>query len=174
MSTINLNGLQVSENSFNRARQIVENRGNSNRRLTTTDVLSSLREMMPGWNISTSSDNWGEGFRNIEIDNATLREMANDPEAMVRFKALILDFEEMVPTLEEWSAQNEGSTINLGFSIDEEGNARVLSLVRTLLGEETSNTFDLPRGSSWVDFMRQRLLGDGQADSETGSRTWLA
>lgn len=172
MSMVNLNGLSVSESSYRRARQIVEKRPEGGRK-SANDVLASLRQMMPGWNISTSSSNWGEGFRNIEISSSTLNRMAEDPEAMVRYKALILDLEDAVPAIEEWKQQNPGKSLEFGLSFEGNDTIRALAMVRTLLGGEYNTHFELPNDSPvWESLIRQKIdsLGTGE---DAGSRSWL-
>jgi len=175
MSIVNLNGLSVSKNSYNRARQIVDNKPQGTRK-SASDVLSSLRSMMPDWNISTSSDNWGEGARNIEITERTLELMARDPEAMVRYKALILDLEDAVAPLEDWKQQNEGKFLEFGIVTDTEGN-QAMGLVRTLIGGETRTTFDLTPSNKpiWAQLIQQKInaLSSGQVEDAEGGRSWI-
>jgi hypothetical protein len=145
--------------------------------MSTNDVLESLRQMMPGWTISTSSNDWGEGFRNIEICHDILREMAEDPSAMKKYKALLLDFEDAVPALEEWSLQNEGQSIQFGISIDSAGNISSLAVIRTLMGAETRTVFDLPDGkSSWTEVIMQKLgaLNSGNTEGSDSAVSWIA
>jgi hypothetical protein len=174
MSIVTLAGLTVSESSYRRARQIVnEQRGE---RKSTAEVLSSLREMMPGWTITTSASQWGDGARNIEISERTLERMAEDPEVMVRYKALILDLDEAVPQLEEWKRANPGRYIEFGLQMDENGNYRGLAMVRTLLGGEATTTFELPTERSlWADLILQKLdsLAVGQVTDAEGNRSWV-
>jgi hypothetical protein len=146
--------------------------------MSTNDVLESLRQMMPGWTISTSSNDWGEGFRNIEICHDILREMAEDPSAMKKYKALLLDFEDAVPALEEWSLQNEGQSIQFGISVDSAGNISSLAVIRTLMGAETRTVFDLPDNqSSWAETITQKLaalLNGNNAEGAESSVSWIA
>ena len=176
MNTIRLGGLSVSESSYKKATAIVESKPQTGK-MTTEDVLDSLRQMMPGWNISTSSDNWGEGFRNIEISRDILKEMAEDPAAMKKYKALLLDLEDTVPALEEWARQNEGQSIEFGITIDAGGNVTSLAVVRTLLGSEARTFFDLSDDKlSWSETVIQKLdaLTKGDTDKADGSISWLA
>ncbi|MDR2168334.1 MAG: DUF6033 family protein [Clostridiales bacterium] len=169
MAVVNLGGLSVTESSYRKARGIVENKAGGGRK-SAGDVLSSLRSMMPGWNISTSSANWGEGFRNIEIDVNTLNRMARDPEAMVRYKALILDLEGVVPSLEEWAAQNPDAekSFEFGITMALDGMVTAVAMMRTLLGAETRTTFELPSDrASWAELITQKLnaLNEGRAEN---------
>jgi hypothetical protein len=176
MSMVNLGGLSVTDSSYRRARQIVEDREHNGRK-SASDVLASLRQMMPGWNISTSSSNWGEGARNIEISQNTLERMARDPEAMVRYKALVLDLEDAVPALEEWKAENPGSYLEFGLSFSEEGNSAI-GLMRDMMGAETRTEFELPNDRQiWADLIMQKLeaLNAGRSDDvQDGNYSWLA
>jgi len=175
LSIVNLSGLAVTEASYRRARQIVDEKQGT--RKSANEVLESLRSMMPGWNISTSSSNWGEGARNIEISQQTLENMANDPEAMVRYKALILDLEEAVPGLEEWKAQNPGKYLEFGLAFGDDAN-RGVGLIRDLLGAETRTEFELPaHKQAWAELISQKLemLNEGRSDNtQDGYYNWLA
>ncbi|MCL2398437.1 MAG: hypothetical protein FWC91_01670 [Defluviitaleaceae bacterium] len=174
MSVVNLGGLSVSKNSYRRARQIVENKQGGTKK-TAADVLASLRQMKPGWTIDTSSSNWGPGVRNLEICSDILNRMAEDPDAMVKYKAFILDLEDLVPELEKWAQQNEGKSLDFKFVLDTDG-TRAISMVKTLLGGEKRTTFELPNdGSSWAELINQKLaaLNEGRAESADGSSSWL-
>jgi len=174
MSIVNVGNMAVSQASYNRARQLV-NKRDTNTPKRASDVLAALQNMMPGWNISTSSSNWGEGFRNIEIDTATLTRMANDPEAMVRYKALILDLEPLVPELEAWAEQHPDMSLDFGLQMALDGSLRAVATVRTLLGGETSARFDLTGDApSWQSLIMQKLdaLAQGETTNAQGGRSW--
>lgn len=174
MSGVNLRGLTVSECSYRRARKIVDNKPWG--RKTVGDVLASLRKMKPGWNISSSSNNWDEGFRNIEIDVDVLKRMAEDPETMVRYKALILDLEDVVPKLEEWAEQNEGKALDFGIYLDQNGILKAKGIVRTLMGGEISTVFELPDNRpTWTELIQQKLesLREGRVEDAAGKKSWM-
>lgn len=179
MSIINLVGLSVSESSYRRARQIVESQPEGNRK-SADDVLASLRQMMPGWNITTCASEWGSGSRNIEISQSILERMAEDPDAMIRYKALVLDLDEAAPALEEWKQQNPGKLLEFDLTMDENG-IRALAIVRTLMGEEVSRTsFELSDDRpTWAELIRQKLeaideaRGESPAEPAEESRSWL-
>ena len=179
MSIVNLKGLAVSENSYRRARQIVEEKQKpEGGRKSANEVLSSLRNMMPGWTITTNARDWGNGMRNIEISESILDRMAEDPEAMVRFKALILDLEDKVPELEEWAQQNYGRTLEFGITWDPDGSStRAMGIVRTLMGADIRTNFELSNSdtTTWADMIRQKLeaLSEGQVQDADGSRSWI-
>ena len=174
MSVINLGGLSVSESSYRRARKIVEN---NNEKKTAKDVLASLRQMKPGWNIyDSASGNWGAGFRNLEICPRILNRMAEDPEAMVKYKALILDLEDAIPALEEWAEQNGGKSLEFRFMLDTNGTTKAKGIVRNLMGGEMSTTFNLSNDRlTWADLISQKIeaLNEGRSEGADGSNSWL-
>ncbi|MCL1843454.1 MAG: hypothetical protein FWF79_06545 [Defluviitaleaceae bacterium] len=174
MSIITLTGLAVSESSYRRARQIVEDRPQSERK-SASDVLASLRQMMPGWTITTSASEWSEGGRNVEISERTLQRMAEDPDAMVRYKALLLDLEDFAPELEQWKQENPGMSLELGLIADENG-MRGMAIVRTLLGGETRTTFDLPSDRlTWAELFRQKvdaLAASAEPPATEETKSW--
>ena len=180
MSIINLVGLSVTESSYRRARQIVENKPEVEER-TAEDVLASLREMMPGWNITTCASQWGPGGRNVEISQSILQRMSEDPDAMVRYKALLLDLDEAAPAIEEWQQQNPGKLLELDLIMDD-GGVRAMAIVRTLMGEEVSrSTFELPDDRpTWAELFRQKIDSieeagrDNSAPPADESRSWLS
>lgn len=182
MSIVNIKGLNVSENSYRRARKIVEEKRNNRdekTEKTADDVLASIREMKPGWTIGTEPNhNWQAGARNIEISQNVLERMAEDPEAMVKFKALILDLEDLVPAIEEWMENNEGQSLEFKFSLEDAGTTRAVALVRGLMGGEVRSTFELPSNSerSWADLIREKLdsMNSGQSEDEFGNKYWQA
>jgi len=176
MAMTNINGLSALGSAPVRAKQNVENKPETGKK-TVNDVLESLRKMMPGWTISTSTADWGEGFRNIQIDRDLLQEMADDPRAMEKYSALIRGFEDTVSELERWGQENPGQSIELGMSIDEMGNITALAIVKTLLGIEKSTSFELPGDkSSWAEIIREKLdaLSKGQVEDIYGSKSWIA
>jgi hypothetical protein len=175
MNMVQTGGLSVTQASYTRAREIVNNKPKDEKK-STEDVLASLRKMMPGWTIVTDSREWGKGVRNIEIDERVLERMAEDPEAMVRFKALILDLEEAVPALEEWARENKGQSLTFKFDI-QENQLRAVALMTTLLGNETTSTFALPTDRNmWSSMIENKLnaLAQGQVEDSEGNKSWLA
>ena len=173
MSIINLTGLAVSESSYRRARQIVNDKPEG--RKTGADVLASLRAMMPGWTITTCESEWGTGGRNVEISQSLLERMAEDADAMVRYKALLLDLEVVAPEIEAWKQENPGQYLEFGLEIHQEG-VRAMAMIRTLLGGETRTTFELTGESpTWGDLIRQKLnsLSEGQVYDAEGNRSWV-
>jgi len=180
LSIINLVGLSVTESSYRRARQIVENKPEVEER-SAEDVLASLREMMPGWTITTCVSQWGSGGRNVEISQGILERMAEDPDVMARYKALLLDLEDAAPAIEEWQQQNPGKLLEFDLIMDGES-VRAMAIVRTLMGEEVSRTsFELPDDRpTWAELFRQKIdsIDEARVESPTApadeSRSWLS
>jgi len=172
----NINGPSAFGSSPVMARHIAPNKAEGGKK-TADDVLAYLREMMPGWTITTSSADWGEGFRNIEIDREILQRMANDPKEMEKYKALILGLESTVQTLEKWGEDNPGKSIELGVSFDAQGNVSAMAVIKTLMGTEQRTAFDLPGDkTSWAEIIRERLeaLNQQQIEDASGSKSWIA
>ena len=176
MTTANLSGLPATGSSAVKTGQITSHKTGGGRK-SADDVLAYLRELMPGWTITTSSADWGEGFRNIEIDRDILQRMADDPAEMEKYKNLLLSFEDTVTELEKWGQENPGHSIILGFAVDAEGNTSATAVIKTLMGTETSTAFSLSGDrSTWADIIRERLeaLDQGKVEDAFGSKSWMA
>jgi len=176
MTIANLSRASAPESASVRSKQIDKDKPEGDIK-TADDVMEYLRKMMPGWTITTSSADWSEGFRNIEIDRSILQEMADDPKAMEKYKSLILDLEKTAPELEKWGQENPGQSIEFGISIDAHGNATALAVVKTLMGAEIRTEFNLPSNrTSWAEFIRQRLedLSQGKVEDAYGASSWIA
>ena len=177
MSTVNLGNFVVTQESYNRARASTENaRANHTGRKTAQDVLSTLRDSKPGWVISTSRSDWGPGARNIQIDSRTLQRMADDPEVMTRYKALMMDFELQVPAVEQWMEENPGQSIELGINLDEQGRMQAMALIRSLMGGETVHTTTLPGNSvdTWSTILGNMLESIKSGEAHGVERNWKA
>jgi len=171
----NISGSPVPASSQVNSKQPVSNKNEGGKK-SVDDVLATLREMMPGWTISTSTTDWGAGFRNIQIDRDILQRMADDPKEMEKYKALILGFEDMVEDLEKWGRENPGQSIVFEISLDDKGGATSMSVVKTLMGIETRTEFELPEDRlTWADFIRQRVdaLLQGQVEDASGAKSWV-
>jgi len=145
---------------------------NQSGNMTYQDVLATLRNMLPGWTISTTTADWGEGFRNIQIDRNLLERMAADPAEMERVMGIIRDFEELVPQLEQWAEQNPGQSFIMSFMLDADGNVAGLATIRTLLGVDNVTSIDLTGDSTtWLDSMREAIEAMTQPQE---SRSWTA
>jgi hypothetical protein len=175
MTTANISGFSNQASAAINSNKAVGSKAEGGKR-TVDDVLATLREMMPGWTISTSTADWGEGFRNIQIDREILQRMADDPKEMEKYKALILDLENSVEALEKWGQENPGQSIIFELSLDAKGDVTSMSIVKTLMGVETRSVFELPEEKAlWGDIIRQRLeaIAQGQVEDEFGSKSWL-
>ncbi|MCL2226239.1 MAG: hypothetical protein FWB97_01220 [Oscillospiraceae bacterium] len=173
MTISNVNGASAGS-GLGKTNQVSNNRQSGGRK-TADDVLASLREMMPGWTISTSSADWGEGMRNIQIDRNVLQAMADDPREFEKYKSMILDLENTVSELEEWKEQNPGQSLIFDISLDPDGNARATATIRTLLGVEQSASFDLPSDrASWGTFIRETLDALSQGEDSSATKSWIA
>ena len=176
MSMTNINGAQTQASSSVNSKQYAGSKNDGGKK-SVDDVLNSLRDMMPGWTISTTSADWGEGFRNLQIDPAILERMANDPKEFEKYKALILSFEDMVEDLERWGSENPGQSLVFQISLNSEDGTTSMSIVRTMLdGIETRTEFNMPEDrQSWADIIRERVdaLLQGQVEDASGAKSWL-
>ena len=175
MAISNISGSSAQASSAVKTKQNVENKPAGGKK-TVDDVLATLRELMPGWTISTTTADWGEGFRNIQIDREILQRMADDPREMEKYKNMILDFENSVSDLEKWAQENPGQSIIFELSLDDKGGINSLSVVRTLMGVESRTVFELPEDrSSWADLIRQKIdaLQQSKVEDAFGSSSWI-
>ena len=175
MSMTNISGSSTQASSSVSSKQPVNNKQEGGKK-TADDVLASLRELMPGWTISTSTTDWGAGFRNIQIDRDILQRMADDPKEFEKYKSLIQGFESMVDDLEKWGQENPGQSIVFEISLDHKGGVTSMSIVKTLMGIETRTEFDLPEDrQSWADIIRSRVdaLLQGQVEDASGAKSWV-
>jgi len=175
MNTTNISGHPVQVNSSTNIKKTSESKPEGGKK-TVDDVLASLREMMPGWTISTSTAEWGDGFRNIQIDYDILQQMADDPKEMEKYKALVQDLENVITEAEKWGEEKPGQSIMFDVSLDAKGGATSLSIVKMLMGMESRTTFELPEDkSTWADLIRERLddFVKGGIDDGSGSKSWV-
>ena len=175
MSSSNIGGVPAHASSSVKSNQPVSNKQEGGKK-SIDDVLATLRELMPGWTISSSTADWGEGFRNLQIDPEILQRMADDPKEMEKYKNMILELENVVQDLEKWGQENPGQSLRFELSLNADGEVTSLSIVKTLLGTETRTVFDLPEErSTWADIIRQRVeaLAQGQVEDAFGSKSWI-
>jgi len=175
MSTTNIGGVSSQASAPIKPNQPVENKQAGGKK-TVEDVLATLRELMPGWTISTTSADWGDGFRNLQIDPEILQRMADDPKEMEKYKSLILDLENVVSDLEKWAQDNPGQSVIFELFLNTESNTTTLTIVKTLLGAENRTKFELPEDrETWVDIIRDRLdaIIKGQVEDEFGTKSWV-
>ena len=170
MSVANILGTVVSQNSYQRARASVANMQGGN--LRSGDALSMVQQFVQGTNVSTNTSPFsGSGTANLGIHPAMLRKAANDPEQMVRLKALAMDISE-AQAASTRALESRGITvIARGAIIHEDGSSSGWSITRSpdLRGERRSQ-FQLPESDrqSWVEIMRENI----ERAMENGSRGW--
>ena len=177
---VNLGRFSVTENSYRRAREMsaarTANTGNTATRKTAQDVLNIIREAKPGWVVDTTTANWQPGARNLQIGHGILERMANDPEAMVQYKAFILDLEYAADEIEAWQAENPDYQLTFNFNLALDQAAQAVATVRTLLGQETRSSFEVSseNRASWQDFISQKLdsIAAGRVEEADGSQSW--
>jgi len=170
----NISGSSAQANAVN-AKQPVSSKNEGGKK-SVDDVLATLRDMMPGWTISSTTADWGPGHRNIQIDRDILQRMADDPKEFEKYKTLIMGFENMVDDMEKWSNENPGSSLVFQISLDNAGGVTSMSIIKTLMGVETRTEFELPSDvQSWIDIIRDRVdaLMQGQVEDVTGAKSWV-
>ena len=172
MNVANILGTVVSQNSYQRARASVANMQGGNLRLG--DVLSAIQQFVQGTNVSTNTSPFsGSGAANLGIHPAMLRKAANDPEQMVRLKALAIDITEtQAASTRAWESRGI-TVVARGAIIHEDGTSSGWSITRSPdLREERRARFELPESDrqSWVELMTQNR----ERAMEKESRSWLA
>ena len=175
MSSSNISGLPTQASSAIKTGQAAETKPAGGKR-TVEDVLATLRDLMPGWTISTTTADWGEGFRNIQIDRDILQHMADDPKEMEKYKAIILDLEKAASALEKWEKENPGQSIVFELSLNDNGEVTAMSIVKTLLGTETRSTFEIPKDMSpLIEYIKEKIgsFSQGQVEDGSGSKSWI-
>jgi len=175
MSMTNIGGSSAPVSSSVSSKQPVSNKNDGGKK-SVDDVLATLRELMPGWTISTTQADWKEGFRNIQIDRDILQRMADDPKEMEKYKSLIQSFESMAEDMERWSSENPGQSIVFDISLDTKEGITSMSIVKIIMGIETRTEFQLPEDrQSWSEIIRQRVDAalQGQTEDPTGAKSWL-
>jgi len=171
----NISGSSAQASSSVSAKQPVSNASDGGKK-SVDDVLASLRDLMPGWTISSSTADWGPGYRNLQIDRDILQRMADDPKEFEKYKTLIMGFESMVEDMEKWGRDNPGQSLVFQISVDDASGVTSMSIVKTLMGVETRTEFDLPEDiQSWIDIIRDRVesLMQGQVEDVTGAKSWV-
>jgi len=175
MSSSNISGPSTGASSAIKTMQAAETKSAGGKK-TVDDVLATLRELMPGWTISTTTADWGEGFRNIQIDRDILERMANDPKEMEKYKNIILDLEKAASALEKWEKENPGQSLVFELSLNDNGEVTAMSIVKTLLGSETRTTFEIPKDMSpLIEYIQQKIeaFSQGQVEDGLGSKSWI-
>ena len=173
MSVVNINGSIVRQSAYQQARASVANmQGGS---LNTGGVLAAIQQLRPNTNVSTNTAAFSGGGRmNLSIHPAMLRRAGNDPEEMVRLKALAIDhMNGMVDTVQRFA--NRGIEITaVGSVIHEDGTSSGWMMGRSKGANEIRTQFELPEGerTSWAEIMQQKLeeLLESRTDE---TRSWM-
>ena len=89
MSGANINGTVVRQSAYQQARASVENMQGGN--LRPGDVLAAIQQLTSSVNVSTNTRDFsGNSGMHLGIHPSMLRRAADDPEELVRLKALAL------------------------------------------------------------------------------------
>jgi len=95
VNVVNIKNNVVSAASYRRARELVTNNHESfgTGRAAQGNVLSALQQLTPNLNISTNMQPFSSfgGSMNLGIHPAMLRKASDNPEEMVRLKALVME-----------------------------------------------------------------------------------
>ena len=180
MSNVNINGSWVSPASYQKARNLAASKAESGN-TSARSILGSIRQMVPGLNISTNTEPFGSsGLNNLGIHPNVLRKMENDPEEMVRFKALILDVEEAFRHHDRLSQSQGMNVVARGLIIDADGNTSGWSIVQSANGgPDRRNVVDLNNNDGLSVFERMRLILEelaekrAEREAEDSSRSWV-
>ena len=178
MSVVNISGTAVSQASYKKARGLAADKKESGATKSASSVMESIRQMMPGWNVSTNpAELRGNGMRNLEIAPSVLERMAEDPEELVRFKAIILDLEQVVQELEHsFTDENDVNKLILQIIVDADGNISARGAARTSDGAIRRREFDMSERDlpSWAELLRKHMddMRSGN-EEEDGTRSWL-
>ncbi|MCL2224177.1 MAG: hypothetical protein FWB96_04310 [Defluviitaleaceae bacterium] len=171
MSVANIMGTVVTQSSYQRARASVANMQGGN--LNAVGVLSAIQQLIPGTGVSANTQAFnGSGQSNLGIHPAMLRKAANDPEEMVRLKALSLDIHEMQSSSIR-GLESRGITVYAsGTIIHADGTSSGWTITRSPdLREqrrESRAIFELDDRPSQVELMRQHL------EEINATRSWTA
>ena len=183
MGVANILGTVVTQSSYQQARASVSNMPSGN--LRPNDVLATIQQLRPNVTVSTNTSPFSGGGMNLGIHPEMLRRAADDPEEMVRLKALSID---ILNGLENSvrGFESRGITVYArGVIIHEDGSSSGWGIVRGPdLREERRAQFELPEDDrpSWVELMRQRLEEIMQEEEnrsqhlehENATRSWTA
>jgi len=170
MDVANIMGTVVTQSSYQRARASVANMQSGN--INSGGVLSAIGQLTQGTSVSTNTQPFvGGGQSNIGIHPAMLRRASNDPEEMVRLKALALDVHEMQTASIRWHEARGITVLAMGTIIHEDGSSSGWSITRSPdLRSERRTQFELPEDDrpSWVELMRQHM----ESLDEHATRSW--
>ena len=170
MSVVNINGSVVRQSAYQQARASVANMQGGN--LNAGGVLASIQQLNANVNVSNNTSAFsGNTGMHLGIHPAFLRRAGNDPEEMVRLKALAIDhMNGMVDTVQRFA--NRGIEITaVGSVIHEDGTSSGWMMGRKNPTREIRTQFELPESDrpSWVEIM-QESIERAMADESSGWR----
>jgi len=185
MSVANINGTVVRQSAYQQARASVENMQGGN--LRPGDVLAAIQQLTSSVNVSTNTRDFsGNSGMHLGIHPSMLRRAADDPEELVRLKALALcTMETQAASTQAWESRGI-TVVARGSIIHADGSSSGWSITRSPdLREERRNRFELPEDDrpSWVELMRQHLEESmreaeenqpSHLEDENSTRNWIA
>jgi len=177
MSVVHLGigGGAVSKASYHRARELVGNLPQDGR---NQNIMSTMNQLFGA-----------NSTRSLTIHPSVLQRMADDPDMMIRYTALVLDMEEAATNFERMVSSIPGARlVSHGYTINADGFINsVTSIQLPSIGGQNQSSFELPEDEeeryTWAELMRQHLEsllsenGEYQTqrlEIENATRTWLA
>ena len=183
MSVASILGTTVSQSSYQRARASVESVQGGNQ--SVGNILQTIRQLVPGLNVSTITSPFSGSGGNLGIHPAILRRASNDPEEMVRVKALAMDAYKGETAFRQ-GQEARGITVHAhGTIIHEDGTTSGWAIVQGPDLRERRTQFELPEDDrpSWVELMRQHIEEamleaeenqPSNLEDENSTRNWMA
>jgi|GEM_PF-721169 len=187
MDVANINGSVVSQSAYQQARASVANMQGGNQSIG--NILSTIRQLVPGLNVSTITEPFSGSGANLGIHPEILRRAADDPEEMVRVKALAMDAY-IGETAFRQGMEARGITVHAhGTIIHEDGTTSGWAIVQGPDLRERRTQFELPYDydeddrPSWAELMHQQLEEamreaeenqPNHLEDEEATRSWMA
>jgi len=170
MSVVNIDGSIVRQSAYQQARASVANMQDGN--LNAGGVLAAIQQLNSNVNVSSNTSAFsGNTGMHLGIHPAFLRRAGNDPEEMVRLKALAIDhMNGMVDTVQRFASRGIEITA-VGSVIHEDGTSSGWMMGRSKGASERRTQFELPESDrpSWVEIMRESMER-AMADESSGWR----
>ena len=184
MNVVNIGGSIVRQSAYQQARASVENMQSGN--LNAGGVLAAIQQLNSNVNVSNNTSAFsGNSGMHLGIHPAFLRRAADDPEEMVRLKALAIDhMNGMVDTVKRFA--DRGIEISaVGSVIHADGTSSGWMIGRKADSSERRTLFDFPEDDrpSWVELMRKHLEEamreaeenqPSHLEDENSTRNWMA
>jgi len=171
MSVVNIGGSIVRQSAYQQARESVANMQDGN--LNAGSVLAAIQQLNSNVNVSNNTSAFsGNTGMHLGIHPAFLRRAGNDPEEMVRLKALAIDHVDAMSASARSFASQGITVIAQGSVIHEDGTSSGWLITRSpdLRGERRTQ-FELPESDrpSWAEIM-QESIERAMADESSGWR----